>query len=489
MHQAYVQQDSVSSFEQVADTYIAETLEAIEEVHSLSIVVVRGDEIVYTRSFGMADPETGLKSTPETNYYIASSTKSFTALATTLLAEQGLIDLDAPITHYLTEVSFDTALHADQIRIRDLLTHTSGLANDPIAIRSAYSGEHTPAVLRQLLSASKPNRAGYGNFAYTNVGYNILSLILEQVTHKPWQILLDELVFEPLGMHQTSAYISEAVDKHWPMAAPYYGLGWTGIERVSLQKQDRTMHAAGGTISTAQDIAQWLKVQINEGRLDGRQVFPVSIIQETQRKQAEADQNFYRFHRHGYGLGWYVSDYDDEVMIHHFGGFPGFRAHVSFLPEHDLGVAVLVNDSSRPGFILADMMATFAYDWWLGKDQVIEQYVGQRTTFLEQLEQGKARLAAGRAEMAKRTWQLTEPLESYTGTYYSPAFGTVYVYIDHSGVLAVRNGYMFAVSTPYTKPNTIRVEMVPYSGDVMAFKVENGQVDELVFNGNTFKRL
>ena len=92
--------DSVKAFTQAADRFIGETLDAVGVVPGLAMAVVRGDETVYLHGFGQADREAGLAATPATLFYIASSTKSFTALAAALLADQGKLDLDTPLTHY-----------------------------------------------------------------------------------------------------------------------------------------------------------------------------------------------------------------------------------------------------------------------------------------------------------------------------------------------------------------------------------------------------
>ncbi len=479
--------DSVEAFATAADAFIGETLDAVGVVPGLAMAVVRGDEAVYLRGFGVADREADVESTPETLFYIASSTKSFTALAAALLDARGDLDLDASLAHYLPMVDFDPAVKADSVTLRHLITHTAGLDNDAIVFRTAFSGEHTPEVLLKAMDATKPSKAPRGTFAYTNLGYNILSLILDRETGKPWQDLLREMIFEPLGMSRTTAYASLPRQEGWPVAAPYFGLHPDGIQRPYLEKQDNTMQAAGGLLSTAADLARWVEVQLNDGRLDGRQVFPEEVIRATHQRHAKTDAEFGPFKRGGYGLGWYVASYQDEPMLHHFGSFAGFRSHVSFMPEHDLGVAVVVNEGSV-GSRLADVFATFVYDWWLGKPDVETKYAAMAEPFPRMVEQQQGRIAADLARRAERQWTLSEPLEAYTGTYVSRLYGTLTITIEE-GVLAARIGNMHAVSTPYTAPNTIRVELVPFRGEVIGFELgDDGKAVRARYDDTVFER-
>jgi len=477
-----------ASFAMDADDFIAESMATLGVIPGVSVAVVQEGKPIYLRGFGMADVETGLPVTPNTLFYIASSTKSFVGLTAALLDARGEFDLDAPITQYLPKEAFPATVQVDRVTVRDLLTHTSGLENDPIVFRTAYSGEHTPDVLHTLLSETTVNEAApHGTFAYTNLGYNLLSLILEELTGKPWPDLVQEEVLAPLGLTRTTAYASLPQQEGWPQARPYFAFGTDGPERIALQKQDNTMHAAGGMVSSATDLAQWLIMNLQDRHVGDQEVLPTAVVQETHRKQAEVDAEFFRFHRHGYGLGWYHAAYGAETLVHQFGSFPGFRAHVSFLPEHDLGVVVLVNESTL-GSTFADVIATFLYDWWLVGPEAKSTYAGFVQRLVQQRDQFKQRIESDRAERANRTFTLTEPLSAYTGTYKHPAGGTLHI-SEENQVLIVQLGNLRVVATPLTAPNTIRVELIPLQGEVIGFEVTDaGTVPRLQYNDMRFER-
>ena len=130
---------------------------------------------------------------------------------------------------------------------------------------------------------------------------------------------------------------------------------------ATVRKTDRTMHAAGGMGSTANDLAKWLRLNIGDGSIDGRKIVSAASLREMHSPQAEVGKQFFIFERGHYGLGWYVGSYAGATMVHHFGSYVASRAHVSFLPEHGLGVAVMMN-SADPTLFVVDWMAATVYN-------------------------------------------------------------------------------------------------------------------------------
>lgn len=326
------------------DASLTQIIGELNTVPGLAVAVVQDSAVVYLRGFGYRDVEAKLPVTPQTTFYIASSTKSFTGLLAALLAYEGKLDLDAPMSLYLPEARLPAPLSPDAVTVRELLTHTFGFENEPIVTRTAYTGQYTPELLVRLLEHSTPNEFGKA-FSYSNLGYVLTSLIIDRLENRSWKDILSQKVLQPLGMKHTTSYVSKATE--WPLAVPYFRR--VERERLPFAKKDNTMHAAGGLLSTAEDLANWLLVNINNGRLEGRQVFPAAVMHRVHRQQTSLDQQFYRFHRFGYGVGWYLADYEGDTLYHHFGSFSGFRAHISFMPASRIGVAVLMNELSYAG--------------------------------------------------------------------------------------------------------------------------------------------
>lgn len=121
------------------------------------------------------------------------------------------------------------------------------------------------------------------------------------------------------------------------------------------------MHSAGGVVMSARDAVRWLELVVEDGLVGGRRCLPASVVQATRVPIATVDVEFDGYRRDHYGLGWYIGPYRDERMLHHFGGFSGFRAHVSYLPVQSIGVAVFANDSTV-GLRLVNAIANYIYD-------------------------------------------------------------------------------------------------------------------------------
>ena len=284
---------------------------------------------MYSRAFGFADAASGRRADEGTAFYIASSTKALTATAVLALSARKALDLDASLAHYLPALRGRGRLNADSVTLRDLLTMSHGIGEDggPVAFRTAYSGEFSPDLLLDLLAEyrqSGPPRP----FRYGNLGYNILGLVLDSRQGHGWKDVVRREVLEPLGMRETSARVSDFAPG--VMALPHeYGADGT-FRRIRLGKADANMHAAGGHFATPRDLARFVAVHASGGRLDGVQVFPADMIASGHRKQIDQDQRFGPFHRFGWGYGWDLGTYGTETIVHRFGGFSGYRSHMSF---------------------------------------------------------------------------------------------------------------------------------------------------------------
>jgi CubicO group peptidase (beta-lactamase class C family) len=469
------------------DSFTSKLLEQIPSIPAMTVTIVSDKGTVFNKAYGWANKETGLKADVNTAFYIASSTKSFTALAAALLDRDKKIMLDSPVKKYFKNTAFSADISSD-VTIRSLLNHTSGLENGPLPFRLAYSGMSDTNEMLHLLAEATTVRAKPGIYKYDNLGYNIYALAVQQTLNIAWQDLLQEKIFKPLGMTRTSAYLSAAKKGNWPVAVPYNAYGLNGLERVYLEKTDNTMQSAGGLISTPSDIALWLQAQINYGKVGNKKIFPEEVISATQKGTATFEKAGGFFSASGkYGLGWSVSQYRDNPLVYHFGGFPGYRSHISFMPHKKMGVAIFVNEGSIGG-AASDIIASLVYDWIAGANLEEEgrKKMDQLMAIHQRESEGSQRSYADRA---KRTWQLSLPLETYTGKYTHPYYGDISISMENN-VLAVKMGNLHAVSTPFTQKESIRVELIPGSGQVVQFQLdEQGKVNKLSYDRLEFQRV
>jgi CubicO group peptidase (beta-lactamase class C family) len=481
---------SEGDFVAAYDAFIRRTLTAVPEIPAIAIVVIKDDRPIFVRAYGMADKEAGIKADVDTLFYIASSTKSFTALSAALLDKEGKIKLDEPVIKYSSGINFKNPL-PEKITVRNLLTHTSGLKNSPLTFRMAYTGESDPADMMHVFGAATTyTEANYGKYAYDNLGYNIYGLLLQNHLQKKWQDVLQEKIFDPLEMKHTTAYVSRASAKKWKVAAPYMFDAASGkIARSPLSKVDSNMQSAGGIFASISDVGRWLNMNMNDGKLDGKQVIPADVVRAVHTGYAPTTRDAEPFVGAGqYGLGWQIGKYRNETVIYHHGGFPGYASHISYLPEKKIGVAVLVNE----GFVgqrAGHMLATFAYEWWLQTPGMAEAYEKQLQDIVDKYPQWKQITQASFAERAKRTWQLTFPAADYTGTYRNDILGTIEITANGND-LRVKMGNINIFATPFTGKDTIRVEMIPGNGEVIKFnKNASGAIESLVYSEASFTKV
>ena len=476
------------------DAQVRKTLAAFPDLPSIAIVVIKDDKPIFTQAYGMADREASIRSDADTLYYIASSTKSFTALAAATLDSEGKIKLSDPVTKYTPGIQFKNQI-PDKITIQNLLTHTSGLRNSPLQNRLAFTGQIDQREIDHVFAAGTTfNEANFGKYAYTNLGYNIYGLALHYHLHKKWQDVLQERVFTPAGLAHTTAYVSRARAKKFKIAAPYVidtdAANAGKMVRSQLEKTDDNMQSAGGIFMSISDLGRWLNVNMNDGKLGGKQVFPADLMRKAHTGYTASTRNEPPFSADGeYGLGWQIGKYRNEKVIYHHGGYPGYRTHVSFMPDKKVAVGVLVNNDAIGGR-LADMLAAYVYDWWLQTENFEADYSKQVQDTVKAYESRKQGIAAEAAQRAKREWQLTKPFADYAGTYANDLAGTIEI-VAMEKALAVRMGYLNAVAAPYTDKDTIRIVMLPGgNGEVIGFaKDADGKPASLNWGGVTFTRV
>ena len=176
--------------------------------------------------------------------------------------------------------------------------------------------------------------------------------------------------------------------------------------------------------------------------------------------------------------------------MHHFGGFTGTHAEVSFITRHKTGIAIFANDGDI-GFLVSFLISSYIFDHLAGHENVDEMYDKQLNEYYDlvvnELESRKKHLE----DRQQRKWQLELPMEDYAGTYYSPSTGEMRIdYMENKGFF-FSSGHLYTLSPaePFKSKNSMRVELVPNRGNVIHFKVENGKVIGLSSGGLLYKKM
>ena len=457
-----------------------------------AIAIVKDGSIIYQGNFGYADIKKNKKVTDKTAFYIASITKPMFALSTLLMEHQGDIKDSTSMAKMFPQLAFPH-INAEKIQLKHLMSNTSGIENWPMISALAFTGNHNHQQRQKLMTSSTyDQKVKLGQYRYTNLGFNIVSVWADEYYQQDWQKTISELIYQPLGMTRTSSYMTDALEKGFEVARPYSLWSKEPTEIYPFEKSNATMHGAGGTIATASDLARFLIAQLNAGKVDGKQVFPAPVIKKSHQQLAVNDLKFNDFVRKGYAWGWYIGPYKGQAMYHHFGGVEGTHTHSSYMLKHNIGLVVLNNESDISSQ-LTNAISDIAYSILL-KDGDADQKADQHIKDIRQSWADlKPRIQASVVQAAKRDSErvmvLTETKSKYTGVYYSPLWGDLTVELLASDKFKFTLGGLTAVATAYTKPDTMRIQFpVMGGGKVVGYDIAKGEIEGLNLMGEYFSK-
>ena len=273
---------------------LAEKMLAYYRIPGCAMAVI--DEGVHFLSFGARDAETGEPFTEKTVSGIGSCTKSMTAAAALRLEEKGLLSIDEPIASYVPGFAMWDSRVTPLVTLRDMFCHRTGVAG--------HDGARTAA-------------------QYSNVMYAAAGGVMEAVTGKRWETILEEEIFQPLGMTRTFCLMGDA-EKENDLASPHrWDRGLHVIPRWNIDMAG----PCGSVMSTAEDMAKWLAFHISGGMADGRALLSTSRFLDMHAPQVIMDYPHVRGGRSlGYGLGWRVMEYHGSIVQQHTGKIEGYSA-------------------------------------------------------------------------------------------------------------------------------------------------------------------
>jgi CubicO group peptidase (beta-lactamase class C family) len=470
------------------DSFIRKVKEVFPEIPGISVAIVKDQKTCLIKGYGYAELETKRKCTHHTPFYIASCTKSFTGLAAAILHTEEKVKLDEYVSSYFPSSFFTHPISVDSIQFRHLLTHTSGLENDPLTFRLAYSGDSDTEKAKSTLAGFTSRNRDIGVFEYSNVGYNIYTMAILEKYGIDWRDFLQVRIFDALGMKDTRVDVSKyAVGRNSP-AVPYGFNRDTSIVPLYLSKLDNTMQSAGGVMSSAKDMARWLEVEMNLGIMGRKQVLPSESFKLQQTDYVRTNRQKPPFQGEGkYGLGLHIGTYLNNPVFYHFGGFPGFFTHFSFLPKKKIGIVVMTNEGLIGGEV-AHLIATFTYQIMLGEDSVEFNFDEKLRALRESTTANLKSYVRSYEEKASRPWLISPNLIGYCGEFYSEAMGTMSITLEENELM-LQIGNLKAIPLPYTEKESIRVELIPGRGEVITFlKNEEGIVVGLTYSDYTFNK-
>jgi CubicO group peptidase (beta-lactamase class C family) len=320
-------------FPQKADDYLQTELKA--ERFAGSVMVARSNQIVFMKGYGLANRELDVTNAPNTKFRLASLTKQFTALCILMLQEQGKLSVEDPISRFLP----DCPSTWSKIKIRHLLTHTSGIP-DYTKFPDYISTMMLPSPPEKMMNLlrDKPLEFEPGErFAYSNSDYILLGYIVEKASGQSYEQFVQQFVFKPLGMKDSGCDRFETILSHRATGYTLHGDTW-----VNSAYMDRTFPQGDGTLySTVEDFFRWYQ-----------------CWREQKLVSAESWKTMTTPEKDNYGFGIFVAQQFDQKLLWHDGGDPGFVTAMWWFPSSDIFVAAFANlESANSDEVACNLVA------------------------------------------------------------------------------------------------------------------------------------
>ncbi len=416
------------------DALVTRVMESFD-VPGLALAIVKDGRTVVARGYGVRELGRPEPVDEHTLFGIASNTKAFTATGLALLVEEGSLEWDVPVIRYLPWFRLSDPFVTAEITVRDLLVHRSGLglgAGDLLLWpATTYTSEE---IVRRL--AAVPLATSFRSaYAYDNVLYVVAGELLEEVSGLSWDEFVTGRILRPAGLPDAVTDY-EAARATGNLAATHARVDGR-LRRVTAHPSHNDK-PAGGILASAADMARWMAVQLDSGRVagDARLFSPATtrelwqIVTPIPTRPPPPEAAPLRANFNGYALGFFVRDYRGRQLVTHTGGLQGYVSRLSLLPELGLGVAVLTNAEEGAAFnaitqeVLDHYLGAPDHDWLA----TYRTLGARRDSAVAALD----RRAAAERDTASRP---ALPLGAYEGTFSDPWYGDVAIALEDGGLV------------------------------------------------------
>lgn len=420
--------DSVNAALAQLDPYIRSAMDNTK-VPGAAVAVIYNDQVVFLRGYGVRKIGEAAQIDPDTVFEIASVSKPIASTILASLVGQGKISWDDKVAGLEPDFKLSSPETTREVTIRDFLSHRSGLATESGDLLEDL-GYSRPTILHQMRYLPLPG-VFRKTYAYSNFGYTTGAIAAATKVGKPWETIAEEQLYAPLGMTSTSSRFSD-YENRTNKAALHIMIKGQPFNRFVREADAEA--PAGGVSSSARDLAQWVRLQLDGGKWNGKQLIDANALAETHKAQVcrvdsdpakpgECPGDQY------YGLGWDVGkDALGHNQFAHSGAFfLGTSTAVYIVPEEHIGVLALAN--STPVGLPESICLTFLDYLHYGKQRrdylpLIAHVMDQMIAQTQDAAPDYATLPAPSNPTAAKS------LTTYTGTYSNEYFGTLEVSVE-----------------------------------------------------------
>ncbi len=342
--------DSLDAFTQYLDARVPRLMNQYD-VPGASLALVRDGDLVWSGAYGYADLERERKMTVDAVYRVESISKSVTAWGVMRLVEQGRVDLDDPVQQHLEDWELPDNI-GQEVTVRRLLSQSAGMPLGPIGVEAEYAPQSERPSLRDYLAqeARLVREPGSG-FLYSNVGFNLLELLIEEVTGRDFAAYLADEVLDPLGMQDASFAWDETLH---PLIPTGYELQGTPVPPYVYPA-----NAAGGLLASVEDIARFVSAEMTGPTDADHTVLGQESIRQLHAPVVDIS-GIYGVVADSYGFGHFVETLPDgRWAVWHGGQGHGWMTHFHAVPASGDGIVILTN-SERSWPFMAHVLSDWA---------------------------------------------------------------------------------------------------------------------------------
>jgi CubicO group peptidase (beta-lactamase class C family) len=433
-------------------------------VPGMAISIVRDGKVIYQKGFGKKDIQNNEEVEPQTLFYIASATKTFTATLASFLHQEKIIDIDKPVRSYIDGFTMVDEMAAQKVTLRDMLTHRTGIPREKFFTLNDIGSRKD---VLYSYSQFEPAADFRSNYIYSNENYTVAGDIMGEAAGSSWEKLIDEKLFSPLDMENSFFSKDDVSAKN--LATPYIDWG-EGNEKMDLYDA-QYLGAAGCIISNVKDLSNWITFYLDRGKFTGTQlIHPNYLIQQLSAQiPTRPMSSFPELSFECYGIGWFLDYYRGHFHVHHGGVLYGYTSLISFLPYQKTGIAILTNKNNTHA---ATIIERYIYDKLLGLE-----VVDWNSRFKQQEER---MLAMMKRQEESTTVSPTEKIDANTaqrfvGEYLCKGFGQINIQYKDNKLICLMRG----IQCQFKKIEGNRFELyhpVERQGWEVSFDVKDGEV-------------
>jgi CubicO group peptidase (beta-lactamase class C family) len=442
-------------------------------IPGVSVAIVKDGKTVFSKGYGLREVGKPDKVDANTLFMIGSNTKAFTATALAMLDAGNKLSLNDPVQKWLPDFQLYDPWIAQHATITDLLCHRLGFET----FQGDFMFFDSDLTTAEMIERFGKLKAMYGfrsRWGYTNAAFMMAGQIFPKVTGKSWADNIKENIFIPLGMSNSLALSGEIAGApnraaaHTTMGGPLRKIAYGRLDGLS---------PAGSISSSAADMAKWVTMLLDTGKVDGKVVIAKQAIFKTRQPQSiigNGGHPFNKQHFNLYGLGWELYEYEGREFVGHTGGVNGFVTSVTLFPEDRLGIVVLTNTDSNSFY---EALRQEIQDAFFGLPY--RNYSGVYHKWTATREQRDELAIKQKRDTIAMKLKTDLPLSAFAGLYKHELYGNMTMTLKGDKLVAVFEHHKgrYADVEPLGKNRFLATfNEAIYGTKVWPFKVENGKV-------------